>query len=492
MNWLSHVNYAKDRALSALNALKIVSNKKWGISRATLLKFYKSFVLPIFDYGCIVYASAKERNLSKLNTVHHSGIRIATGALRTSPIPSLYVESGIPSLKLRRDKLTMNYIAKVGGSPFNPVHNVLFNQVLPAEKFTVNKPKPLCLRYGEMTAFVDRVRASHILPYSRFIPPWFDNSFLPDFDFQLSSYKKADTPPLVYQQKFLQAISSNYSTSVLCYTDGSKSATSTSCAFSIDGILSANMLNPINSIFSAELIAILLCLRSIKNHPAMRFLLVSDSMGSLSAIANPYFSCPIISQIYSAWCDLKTVGKYVKLMWCPSHCGIRGNEAVDQAAKDPLSIVPRDREEDIVNEAIRNLSTPLKLCTPHDFKPWIAKLCRTQWQRSWDNILINKLKKIKPIIEEWPTSQRSNRMEEVVLTRLRIGHTRLTHKHIFTREPQPLCQCGVILTIHHILVCITHAHIRASLPSPPSLADDVEGIDSLFLYLKTLNLFNLI
>ncbi|KAI5750827.1 hypothetical protein M8J77_001575 [Diaphorina citri] len=136
--------------------------------------------------------------------------------------------------------------------------------------------------------------------------------------------------------------------------------------------------------------------RSIKNHPAMRFLLVSDSMGSLSAIANPYFSCPIISQIYSAWCDLKTVGKYIKLMWCPSHCGIRGNEAVDQAAKDPLSIVPRDREEDIVNEAIRNLSTPLKLCTPHDFKPWIAKLCRTQWQRSWDNILINKLKRSSP------------------------------------------------------------------------------------------------
>ncbi|KAI5717241.1 hypothetical protein M8J77_002473 [Diaphorina citri] len=117
-------------------------------------------------------------------------------------------------------------------------------------------------------------------------------------------------------------------------------------------------------------------------------------MGSLSAIANPYLSCPIISQIYSAWCDLKTVGQYyVKLMWCPSHCGIRGNEAVDQAAKDPLSIVPCDREEDIVNEAIRNLSTPLKLCTPHDFKPWIAKLCRTQWQRSWDNILI--LKQVK-------------------------------------------------------------------------------------------------
>ncbi|KAI5743594.1 hypothetical protein M8J77_019999 [Diaphorina citri] len=346
----------------------------------------KSLIIPLLkpDYGCIVYASAKESNLRKLNTVHHSGIRIAIGALRTSPIPSLYVESGIPSLKLRRDKLTMNYIAKVGGSPFNPVH-------------------------------------------------------------------------------------------------GSKSATSTSCAFSVDGILSANMLNSINSIFSAELIAILLCLRSIINHPAMRFLIVSDSMGSLSAIANPYFSCPIISQIYSAWSDLKAVGKYVKLLWCPSHCGISGNEAVDQAAKDPLSIIPRDHGN----------VAHLNICTPQDFKPWIAKLIKTQWQRSWDDIPNNKLKRIKPKIEEWPSSQRSTRMEEVVLTRLRIGHTRLTHKYLFTREPQPVCQCGETLSIQHILVCPTHAHIRSSLPSPPSLSDDVEGVDALFLYFKTLNLFNL-
>ncbi|KAI5746926.1 hypothetical protein M8J77_009130 [Diaphorina citri] len=263
--------------------------------------------------------------------------------------------------------------------------------------------------------------------------------------------------------------------------DGSKSATSTSCAFSVDGILSANMLNSINSIFSAELIAILLCLRSIINHPAMRFLIVSDSMGSLSAIANPYFSCPIISQIYAAWSNLKAVGKYVKLIWCPSHCGIRGNEAVDQAAKDPLSIIPRDHGN----------VAHLNICTPQDFKPWIAKLIKTQWQRSWDDIPNNKLKRIKPKIEEWPSSQRSTRMEEVVLTRLRIGHTRLTHEYLFTREPQPVCQCGETLSIQHILVCPTHAHIRSSLPSPPSLSDDVEGVDALFLYFKTLNLFNL-
>ncbi|CAD6216496.1 GSCOCG00011340001-RA-CDS, partial [Cotesia congregata] len=41
----------------------------------------------------------------------------------------------------------------------------------------------------------------------------------------------------------------------------------------------------------------------------------------------------------------------------------------------------------------------------------------------------------------------------VVLSRLRIGHTKMTHSHIMTKEPSPQCQrCGEILTIKHILI----------------------------------------
>jgi hypothetical protein len=100
----------------------MVCNKNIGIHSASLIRFYKSYVLPILDYGSAVYGSAKDHVLSKLNPVHHAGIRIATGAYRTSPVPSLYVESDIPPLFIRRMKLVMNYVTKISACPLNPAH----------------------------------------------------------------------------------------------------------------------------------------------------------------------------------------------------------------------------------------------------------------------------------------------------------------------------------------------------------------------------------
>ena len=47
----------------------------------------------------------------------------------------------------------------------------------------------------------------------------------------------------------------------------------------------------------------------------------------------------------------------------------------------------------------------------------------------------------------------SFRREEVVLTRLRIGHTRLTHSYVLEREDQPLCiSCNEPSTVKHFLI----------------------------------------
>ena len=55
-----------------------------------------------------------------------------------------------------------------------------------------------------------------------------------------------------------------------------------------------------------------------------------------------------------------------------------------------------------------------------------------------------------------------NRKEDVILTRLRIGHSRLTHKHYLLGEKIPECiPCDCLLTIKHVLMeCIDTADIR--------------------------------
>ncbi|XP_026682882.1 uncharacterized protein LOC113469414 [Diaphorina citri] len=292
MTWSLHIEYIKKRALNSLNALKMICNKKWGVRREVLLKFYKSFILPIFDYGSFIYGSAKNHLLSKLNTIHHSGIRIATGALRSSPVVSLYVDSGIPPLSLRRTKLLMNYVAKVGASPFNPVQKVLFDQDLTPYNFTTNKPKPLLSRFLSLPNFPNLISSSDIAPYVRTVPPWSSSS--PPVDLSLGKDRKKDTPPVVFQQLFAGVINSKYVNHTICYTDGSKTMNSTSCAYSINDVISSSQLNPVNSIFSAELIAIYLCLEAITVHPSDHFLIVSDSRSALAALSN-VFGFPALS-----------------------------------------------------------------------------------------------------------------------------------------------------------------------------------------------------
>ena len=81
---------------------------------------------------------------------------------------------------------------------------------------------------------------------------------------------------------------------------------------------------------------------------------------------------------------------------------------------------------------------------------------RYEWQRSWNTTTSNKLHELKPQLGEWPSSSRLVRREEVILSRLRIGHTYLTNSYLLKAELQPECiGCQCPLTVKHILLeCI--------------------------------------
>ena len=68
----------------------------------------------------VVYGAASNNILTKLDSIHHQGLRIALGAFRTSPVSSLYAKTQVMSLKNRRKKLSMNYVLKLKIRPDNP------------------------------------------------------------------------------------------------------------------------------------------------------------------------------------------------------------------------------------------------------------------------------------------------------------------------------------------------------------------------------------
>ena len=105
-----------------------------------------------------------------------------------------------------------------------------------------------------------------------------------------------------------------------------------------------------------------------------------------------------------------------------------------------------------------------------DLKNMVKKYTKDIWQLRWNNAEA-KLKEIKPIISQWPTH--TNRKNDVLLTRLRIGHTKMTHGYLMTgeRPPEgPRC-CDERLTVKHILTeCQTHREQRTKYKLPSNMA----------------------
>ena len=105
----------------------------------------------------------------------------------------------------------------------------------------------------------------------------------------------------------------------------------------------------------------------------------------------------------------------------------------------------------------------------------------------------NKLHEIKPFLGN-NTIGRSLRRENVVLTRLRIGHTRTTHAYLLKREGQPLCiSCNKPFTVKHFLIdCFEFAHVRRQFFHSNDIRQLFQDVpaDNILMFLKHINLFN--
>ena len=126
-------------------------------------------------------------------------------------------------------------------------------------------------------------------------------------------------------------------------------------------------------------------------------------------------------------------------MWVPSHVNIKGNEEADTAAKEALA-----------EELPADLKTKFS-----DLKAGVLSYIKGKWQAEWANEKDNKnkLQRIQP--DRCAPLPRccNNRKEESVLTRLHIGHTRLTHAYLMKQDEEaPMCiGCDEPLTVEHIL-----------------------------------------
>ena len=157
--------------------------------------------------SAVAYIKACNK-LPLTSTIHHQGLRLALGAFRTSPVESLYAESNEPSLYIRREKLSLQYVTKLAANPRNSAHDCVFNPKY--ERFYNNKPtaiKPLGLRIQPLLeeANINIKNVQHFSFPSK--EPWTLNP--PKIILDLHKNKKTEVESHIFKNEFLE-IKSNY------------------------------------------------------------------------------------------------------------------------------------------------------------------------------------------------------------------------------------------------------------------------------------------
>ena len=473
LNWKAHIRHVKGRALKAMNLIKKLSHVSWGADRKTLMMLYKSTVLSIMDYGSPIYSSASDAALKILDPVHHLGIRLATGAFKSSPVTSLIAESGELPLYNRFEQNTMQRALKLKISQ-SPVRELFIN----TDQMPNCKQKP-SLPIRANTFFNDyNINVNEINNFEYNFPPW--TIKLPNIFSKLNNISKRNINDNVLKQ-LTEEHKNEHADSIAIYTDGSKSKDGVgfaviSTTFQIKSSLPNNA-----SIYTAELMAIKSALIKVIRLNLRKVVLYSDSLSAIEGINSFRFKNSIVLEIQAIIHQLKQKNIQIILCWIPAHIGIRGNEEADSAAKEAINS-PR-----ITNRLPVN-----------DHASRIKDIIRNKWQTQWSNIpLTNKLRNIKDTSLKWKSSLQNLRIYEVVLARLRIGHTNMTHGHLMCtpHNPPPICDaCRVEITVQHILKdCTKFNQVRPRYFREKSLkeilAESEEfSSDYIFMFLNRCNI----
>ncbi|GFV04572.1 putative RNA-directed DNA polymerase from transposon X-element [Trichonephila clavipes] len=424
-----HLKDLKIRSAKALNILKVLANTRWGADQTSLLRLYRALIRSKLDYGSVVYSSACKSLLEILDPVHHQALRLSLGAFRTSPVESLYAEAYEPPLDLRRKYLCLNYFMKIQSMKTNTAYSYLFNFSLydfnsHRSSLTYSQPFHFRIRdlINDLNLNIGRIALCKISE----VPPW--KVIYPKVDFTLSYYSKACTPESTYRTLYMdhREFFSDYEP---IFTDGSKSESHVgSAVVSLSTVITDAL--PISaSIYTAELHALRIALEHISLSCGKKFIIYTDSLSALQSIVSLHSSShPILVDItYALANHLKK--KDIRFCWIPGHAGITGNELADTAARSATGSSER---------------FPI----PHsDLKACFRLKLQSVWQSNWDQQTENKLHSIMPVLAPTAPSL-SNRREQVIWTRLRLEHTRLTHRHLLLGEPPLYCEkCNVSLSI---------------------------------------------
>ena len=455
LTWLPHIDNLKRKYMKSLNAMRLMVKYSRIGDCLFLRRVYRALSRPVADYGSPAYGTAGSTYLEKLDPIHHSALRLCSGAYRTSNSESLYVEVNEPSLTNRRLLLDLQYFVRAQRIPDNrkviswedPTLDPTYRQK--SNKYF--KPESFGFRTRKLIESLDITipRITQVRYYS--IPPWLFKEI--SICFFLAKFVKSETPDAVFLQEFK---CHKHVSDLDIFTDGSKTLEKVGSGYVIKrGRQTRKVplrIQDHSSVFVAELFAIRAAIFDIfysKKLKNLNCTIYSDSKSALQAIGKLYSDHPLVQQIQESIHNSSKVNLNISFCWVPAHVGIAGNTEADTIAKaaSALRIV-----------TYREISAS-------DFKLYLKNKIIEKWQREWDTLVnTNKtpLAEIQFLVNQNQNVSGLTRMELLKFTRLRLGHTKFSKQYLVKNEAEPECiETGDLLTVKHVLVdCGDYYHER--------------------------------
>lgn len=494
LRFREHVENIRASCQQRMKILKCVASSSWGGDRETICKLYKATILEKMLYAAPLISSVSKDILKKLEVVHNAGMRAISGAFRSSPSESIRAEAGMPSFNTYVDQRTALYAVKLKAldpqiieetcettSSEDESQETTTYESSSGEEWGSVKPVP------ELTI---RERGGHLLQELEVQVPLLNIFTLPScapwkrkkilVDKTLYTAMRRKQPEIMLRKLFNERRVTKYRVHKTLYTDGSKM--SNKCGYSVvsDNMSIRKRIYDESSIYGAESLAAKEAIMLVANEEgAGAYLICTDSLSVVTCLESSKVKSLWKDQMLEIYTQCLQNRKEVTFFWVPSHIGIEGNEKADREAKLALE---------------QRIDTSIAL-DYKEMKKILNNKIIIKWQYEWGKIRENKLREVKDSVIPYKTRGKTRR-ENVVLTRIRIGHTVLTHKHLFERMAAPMCQwCNELLTVKHLLVeCISLDEERKKVGLPISLreilADDEERIESVICYLKNINVYN--